>query len=179
MATQTDNSSQGSNSRPDDKHGDSENEDSGLSKTTQGEAMAEETQTDRAAKKSSKKGPSSKKKTAKRAAAKKKSATPAVEALATEQPVPSTPLKKTSQYVVTVDNQTGLPVKIEKLDATGKRKELTGEEYGQALAFGSLPPTSAGEMESLAQASAEETDTLVKAYYQGIADYINALTSNG
>lgn len=176
MTTQTDKSSQGSNSRPDDGTGDSENEDSGLSKTTQGEAMAEETQTDRPAKKSSKKA-GSKKKSAKRAAAKKKPAPSAPEALASEQPVPSTPLKKTSQYVVTIDNQTGLPVKIEKIDGdTGKRKELTNEEYGQA--FGGPPPAAAGEMESLAQASSTEADALVKSYYQGIADYINALTSN-
>jgi acyl-homoserine lactone acylase PvdQ len=33
-------------------------------------------------------------------------------------------------------------------------------------------------MESLAQASSTETEALVNAYYQGIADYINALTSN-
>ena len=177
MTTQTDKSSQGSNSRPDDERGDSENEDSGLSKTTQGEAMAEETQTDRPAKKSGKKAGSSKKKSAKRAAAKKKPASSAPEALASEQPVPSTPLKKTSQYVVTIDNQTGLPVKIEKMDGgTGKRKELTNEEYG--LAFGGLSPAPAGEMESLAQASSTETEALVNAYYQGIADYINALTSN-
>ena len=178
MTTQTNKSSQGSNSRPDDERGDSENEDSGLSKTTQGEAMAEETQTDRPAKKSSKKASSSKKKSAKRAAAKKKPASSAPEALASEQPVPSTPLKKTSQYVVTIDNQTGLPVKIEKIDGdTGKRKELTNEEYGQAFAFGGLPPAPAGEMESLAQESSTETEALVNAYYQGIADYINALTS--
>lgn len=163
MTTKTGDRSKGSKSHLNDETGDSQSEASGVTKTTQGEAMAEETQTARPAKKSRKKGHSSKKKAASRAAVKKRPATYATEALATEQPVPSTPVKKTSQYVVTVDNQTGLPVKIEKLDsATGARKELSSEEYGQALAFGGL--------------SSAETDNLVRAYYQGVTDYINALT---
>jgi hypothetical protein len=143
---------------------------------TEGEAMAEETQSDKpAAKKASKKSRPRKKTADAPAPSKAK-----VEALATEAPVPSAPRKKTSQYVVTVDNQTGLPVKIEKLDeATGKRKELTKQEYEQSLAYAGLSTASVfGGLEGSAQASSASTDDMVQAYYQGVADYINALTSN-
>lgn len=138
--------------------------------------MAEETQTESAAKKprAAKKSRASKKKSRPSTRSYSKEA----QALATEQPVPSAPQKKTSQYVVTVDNQTGLPVKIEKLEHTGKRKELTKEEYGQALAYSGLSsPFSAGS-EDYASASPEELDSLTQAYYQGVTDYINALTSD-
>ena len=138
--------------------------------------MAEEKQPEKAAKRSASK---------RRAAAKKKAASAAsarMEALPTEQPVPGPPPKKTTEYVVTVDNQTGMPVKIEKLDEdTGKRKELSAEEYAQAMLYSSLSQTPyyAGVAAAAPPpASASDTDALVQAYYQGVADYINALTSS-
>lgn len=112
-----------------------------------------------------------------------KSSAPAAEqpqTLATEQPVPSAPVKKTSQYVVTVDNQTGLTTRIEKLDeTTGARKELSREEYLQVLSYAS--GTSAaplyGGFSDLVPASSPETDYLTQAYYKGVAAFLNALTS--
>lgn len=126
----------------------------------------------KAAKKSSK-AKRSAKKTAKAKAAAKAAPKKKVEtlAMATEQPAPVTPQKKTSQYVVTIDNQTGIAVKIERLDeATGGRKELSKEEYGQAMAH-----AGAGQNMSASEGDAE---ALVQAYYRGIADYFNALNSN-
>lgn len=159
--------------------GDTSNQAGGASKATQGEAMAEEKQSERPTEGSARK---------RRRATKKKAASSAptnpapakLEALPTEQAVPSPPPKKTSQYVVTIDNQTGVPVKIEKLDdATGKRKELTTEEYGQAMLYAGLSQTPYyGSAGALAAAPAAGVDALAQAYYQGIADYINALTSN-
>jgi hypothetical protein len=100
-------------------------------------------------------------------------------ALATEQPVPSAPQEKTSQYVVTVDNKTGLLVKIEKLDeVTNERKELSQEEYERAGMSANLSssPSEAG-FEPNALPPSAESDPLLAAYYQGVADYFNALTS--
>ncbi len=137
--------------------------------------MAEETKETNsapAAKKSSKaKRPAKKKPTAKAAAKATPTKRAESRAMATERPARVTPEKRTSQYVVTVDNQTGMTVKIERLDeATGRRKELSTEEYGQAMAY-----AGAGQDVS---ASAGDADALVQAYYRGLADYFNALTSN-
>src|SRR3712207_4758621 len=50
-------------------------------------------------------------------------------AFATEKPVPLSRAKETSQYVVTVNNQTGVAVKIERLnEETGERTELSQAE---------------------------------------------------
>jgi hypothetical protein len=92
----------------------------------------------------------------------------------TEKAVPSTPKKKTSQYVVTVDNETGLAVKIEKLEGdTGKRKELSKEEYAGLSAYAGLADPY-GAMYSPMSAS-----SVSQAYCQGIADYLKALSSAG
>jgi hypothetical protein len=154
--------------------GGTSNQAGGASEMTQGEAMAEEKKPEPRAKRSARKL---------RAATKKKAEAPEpkeLKVLPSEQPVPSAPQKKTTQYVVTVDNQTGAPVKIEKLDdATGKRKELTAEEYGQAMLYASLSQTPYyGSTAGQAPASATGANALTQAYYQGVADYINALTSN-
>ena len=128
----------------------------GTKKSAKGQRMAEETQAS---------STSSGKKT---------------EPLATEKPVPSVPVKKTSQYVITVDNTTGLAVKIEKLDEdTGERTELTKSEYAQAQSGASLAaaPFYAGYGGSAPAVSPMESSALIQAYYRGIADYLNALTS--
>ena len=99
-------------------------------------------------------------------------------AFVAEQPVPSAPQKKTAQYVVTVDNQTGLLVKIEKLDdVKGERKELSQEEYEQVMMGPNLSSSSfdAG-LDSNELASTTENSPLLVAYYRGVADYLNALT---
>jgi hypothetical protein len=82
---------------------------------------------------------------------------------ATEKPAtPSIPL--TSQYVVTVNNVTGLLKKIEKLDeATGDQTELSGEEYTQWLGYAS---------------PAVYSDVILmqtQLYYQSLTDYMNML----
>lgn len=143
--------------------------------------MAEETQAEqpvKSAKKAPRRQRAGKAKAGAKAGTKAGAAAPKrLEALPTERPVPSAPEKKTSEYVVTVDNQTGMPVKIEKLDeGTGRREELTAEEYGQAMAYASL--SYAPFYGNQVPTSAAEADTLMQAYYQGVADYLNALTSN-
>jgi hypothetical protein len=92
-------------------------------------------------------------------------------ALASEQPVPSVPEEKISQYVVTVDNESGLLVKVEKLTAAGERKELSQEEYEQA----ELSSVAGGEGSSEFASSANDSSVLT-AYYQGVNDYLNSLT---
>ena len=145
--------------------------------------MAEETKETNsaaAAKKSSKAKRPAKKKAAAKGAAKATSAKRAESrAMATERPAPVTPQKKTSQYVLTVDNQTGMTLKIERIDEdTGKRKELSKEEYGQAMAYAGLSssPQLAGRQD--VSASGGDAEALVQAYYRGMADYLNALTSS-
>lgn len=106
---------------------------------------------------------------------------------ATERPVFAAPAPRTSEYVVTVDNQTRLAIKIEKVDPkTGKRRELSKDEYAGIYPAG-RPPGAARSAETNrpARAAAFSTTTptpaeytaLVEAYYRGVADYIKAITS--
>jgi|ERR1044072_1775384 hypothetical protein len=96
---------------------------------------------------------------------------------ATEKPVQLPPPKKTSQYVVTVDNATGLLTKIEKLDAdTGDRKELSQAEYLQLGSMYTSPytnPLTSGFTDVLGTPGA--TEDLSSAYYRGVMDYLKAL----
>lgn len=96
---------------------------------------------------------------------------------ATEKPVPLPPPQKTSQYVVTIDNATGLPTKIEKLDAdTGEKKELSQAEYLQLGSMYTNPytsPLTSGLTDYLGTPGASES--LNAAYYQGVMDYLKAL----
>lgn len=99
--------------------------------------------------------------------------------LATEKPVPSAPEKKTSQYVVTVDNQTGLASKIETLDdETGERNELTTDEYAQVMLYASYSASPFySAMSAYIPASSSESNLLTRAYYRGVSDYLNALNT--
>jgi hypothetical protein len=92
-------------------------------------------------------------------------------AFATEQPVPSVPEEKLSQYIVTVDNQTGLLAKVEKLAAAGERMELSQEELEQVGLFSAAGGENTSEL-----ASSTDDNSLLAAYYQGVADYLNNLT---
>src|SRR5690242_16558955 len=108
--------------------------------------------------------------------------------LATEKPVPSAPEKKTSQYVVTVDNTTGLPVKMEKLDEqTGNRTEFSNEEYGLLASYWgiSMPSAKAGhsDLSGMDVTSTEAQTASIEAYYRlgeaycrSVADYLKAIT---
>jgi hypothetical protein len=80
------------------------------------------------------------------------------------------PAAVTSQYVVTINNATGLPVKIERLDpGTGKRQELDASAYAE-----SATPSAGGA--AAMSAGPAETNAIVSAYYQGVADYLAAIT---
>jgi hypothetical protein len=59
---------------------------------------------------------------------------PAVRGLATEMPVKIDPPKELAEYVVSVNNKTGLVVKIEALTGAGERKELSQAEYARVAA---------------------------------------------
>jgi hypothetical protein len=93
----------------------------------------------------------------------------------TEKAVPTQAAKATSQYVVTVDNNTCLVVKIEKLDeGTGDRKELSASEYLACMAYaGQVNPASALTGAAYSASAAP----LVQGYWQGYVDYLKALTS--
>lgn len=101
---------------------------------------------------------------------------PAPAMLATEKPVPSASVKTTSQYVVTVDNTTGWPTKIEKLDEeTNARTELSQAEYAAAVSYWGVPipaaPVSGTGTNAMDVPSPEAQASWLQAYYQGMADY--------
>jgi len=95
---------------------------------------------------------------------------------ATEKPVQLPPPKRTSQYVVTIETATGLPTKIEKLDAdTGEKRELSQSEYLQLGSTYTNPytnPLTSGFTESATPGTSEDVTT---AYYRGVIDYLKAL----
>jgi hypothetical protein len=109
---------------------------------------------------------------------------------ATEKPVSVGPPPRTSQYLVTVDNRTGVAIKIEKLDGeTGDRKELTAAEYAVLYPQGGpqRPPAAAASTPAAIVQSAPaarmspslssaSVTALTEAYYRGVADYITSLT---
>jgi hypothetical protein len=99
-------------------------------------------------------------------------------ASATEKPVYNAPVKETSVYVVTVDNRTGLPTKIERLhEETGERKELSVSEYAHVLAYWGPTPPILAPTSLIATAYSREVNPLVQAYVQGMIDYYNTYGS--
>jgi hypothetical protein len=106
----------------------------------------------------------------------------------TEKPVPLTPPPKTSQYLVTVDNFTGAPTKIERVnDQTGDKQELSRGEYASLAATVGHPLTTpvsprafavtnvSGAPEDFFQGSPSDDPALTEAYYRGVVDYLHAL----
>lgn len=112
----------------------------------------------------------------------------------TEIPVPTPPRPKTSQYLITVDNSTGVPTKIEKVDSeTGEKKELSKGESTRLVAAMAKPAASgvanlfaatpaAGpfaarnvSLSSPFQDTPNENPALTEAYYRGVADYLHAI----
>ena len=88
------------------------------------------------------------------------------DASAVEKPPRSAPGSRTTKYIVTVDNMTGLPLKVEKIT--------------EASVAGGEATTSTVSPASLATpfaAGTPDPSALVQAYYRGIADYLNAITS--
>jgi hypothetical protein len=103
----------------------------------------------------------------------------------TEAPVTGKPVERGkavegptfSEYLVTVNNQTGLATKIEKLNAeTGERKELSSNEYAAAFAYATGTAFATPLSAYTAMASAPDAEELVRAYYQGISDYLKNLS---
>lgn len=94
---------------------------------------------------------------------------------ATEKPVYNAPVKETSVYVVTVDNRTGFPTKIERLnEESGERKELSTSEYVQAQTYWGLPmPSTLAPAGLSASAYPAEVNPLLQAYVRGMIDYYN------
>ena len=86
---------------------------------------------------------------------------------ATEKPVLMGSQPTTTEYIVTVDNASGLPVKIEKLDDAGKRQELSTAEY--ARVYGADPAQAAAF-------STADATSAIEAYYRGVVDYLTVIT---
>jgi len=91
-----------------------------------------------------------------------------VDATATEKPVKAGVAPPTTKYIVTVDNVTGLPLKIEK---------LTEEKDKQEGKPASTSATPAAMTTTTVAAPAPDPTAIVQAYYKGIADYLNAIKS--
>jgi hypothetical protein len=88
------------------------------------------------------------------------------DASATEKPAKTVPGSRTTKYVVTVDNITGLVLKVEKITQAGTKE--------------SAPMTTTVDPASVAAtfvAPSSDPSAIVQAYYRGIADYVNALTT--
>jgi len=94
-----------------------------------------------------------------------------------EKPVASAK-PKTSEYVVTIDDATGATIKIEKLSEGGTRKELTPEEYSGAAAYVSGLASQYYTASSPTPYSSQDI-AAARAYYQGVVDYLDALSSSG
>lgn len=108
---------------------------------------------------------------------------------ATDKPVLSKAQPRTSQYLVTVDNRTGIALKIEKFnEQTSEKTELTTAEYALIYPYGGPRPgttsTAPGTMSSPSHATSgtttnpSDTTALSDAYYRGVADYFKALSGS-
>jgi hypothetical protein len=91
----------------------------------------------------------------------------------TEKPVATT--RQLSEYVISVDEATGLVVKIEKLDGeTSNRDELTQQEYAAAYSYACYTApyyaTAAAALYDPLQSPAAQ------AYLKNIADYVKAMS---
>ncbi len=75
--------------------------------------------------------------------------------------------QETDQYVLTLSRSTGDVLKIERMDDSGKKEELSEEEY-QSI-FGDVS-AGAGDLSA-------GDDPYVQAYYQGVSDAHGALQS--
>jgi hypothetical protein len=81
--------------------------------------------------------------------------------------------KGVTEYTVTIDNRTGLPVAIQKVDeATGEKRDLTAGDYATLCYGGSAASLSAPA------GTAAATDPHTLAYYQGAADAAKAATAS-
>ena len=118
----------------------------------------------------SKQGQSAAKRTAKKGR-KTKGASRTTDLSATELPPRTAPTPRTTQYLVTMDNATGLALKIEKQEAKGAKRELGSAEFGKVAAATSAALATPA---SLAGTTNDPT-AIVQAYYKGIADYLNAI----
>ena len=86
------------------------------------------------------------------------------DASATEKPAKTTPAARTTRYVVTVDNVTGLILKVEKLNETAAKE-----------AAAMTTPVDPASLATTFSAPPPDPAAVVQAYYRGIADYLNAL----
>jgi hypothetical protein len=86
------------------------------------------------------------------------------DAAATEKPAKTVPGPRTTKYIVTVDNITGLALKVDKItEAAGK---------DSAAMTTTIQPAN---MSATFASPAADPSAIVQAYYRGIADYFNAL----
>ena len=83
---------------------------------------------------------------------------------ATEKPPKSVPAPRSTKYIVTLDNTTGLVLKVEKIN----------EEAGtdQPATTTVVDPAS---LSTTFTAAAADPTAIAQAYYRGVADYLNAL----
>jgi hypothetical protein len=86
------------------------------------------------------------------------------DATATERPAKTVAGPRTTKYIVTVDNMTGLMLKVDKVtEAAGKKSAATTT---------AVDPSN---LSSTFAAPPADPTAIVQAYYRGIADYFNTL----
>jgi hypothetical protein len=106
----------------------------------------------------------------------KKDTGPTTSAAAGTQPPAAAAPRSVTQYVVTVDNLTKQPVKIEKLnEETGQRFELSQGEYAALYTYTSAGLYYPTPYLAASMASPAGNNALALAYFQGVADYLKTL----
>src|SRR5262245_18392471 len=89
-----------------------------------------------------------------------------------EKPVKTVQGSRTTKYVVTVDNITGLILKVDKIAEAAKEKKAAKPIKETPAMTTAVDPAS---VTATLAAQPADPAAIVEAYYRGIADYVNAL----
>ena len=95
-------------------------------------------------------------------------------------PKPSTPGPETGEMVLTYDKNTGQCIRIEKVDPSTGRQELTEEEYASFFGYGGEGTAQESEEvaydpNEVAYAVAHQQAGFEQGYYHGLLEYEAAL----
>jgi hypothetical protein len=109
--------------------------------------------------------------------AKEKSSSPEAEQSAIDASSSPTPEPQTAEMILTYDMNTGQVIRIENVDPSGARKELTEEEYAAFFGYGSASAEQGSyDPNAVAYAIANQQAGFEQGYYHGLLEYEAALT---
>jgi hypothetical protein len=91
--------------------------------------------------------------------------------------LPSTSESATAEMILTYDKNTGQVIKVENVDPSGGRQELTEEEYASFFGYGAGEADQAGtDPHEVAFAIAHQQAGFEHGYYHGLLEYEAALS---